>query len=148
MYDQNDLQLAALCAWKEARGDGSIGMHAVLHCLKNRVGFLGFAHNLHDVIMGKNQFSSMSVPSDQEFNLEPTGHETSKEDWVTWLAAISLATTVLTTDDVDPTLGAHYYENRETASSGWFTRVIAGLDGNGTTDHPMTVKILHHAFYV
>lgn len=135
MYDNNDLTSAALCAWKEARGDGSTGMHAVLHCIKNRVGFPGFAKNLHDVIYGKNQFTSMSVPSDPEFNLEPSGP--SYDD------ALRLSAIVLNTDDDDVTLGAHYYENPSTATSGWFSRVIVGDPVN----HPMTVKILHHTFY-
>lgn len=148
MYDQNDLHSAALCAWKEGRGDGLTGVHAVLHCLKNRVNSygLGFARNLHDVIYGKNQFTSMSVPSDPEFNLEPL--ETNHQDWLMWLESLRLADVVFNTDDADPTGGAHYYENPKTAGSDWFTRIIAGPDGNGTPEHPKTVQILHHVFYV
>ena len=141
MYDQNDLTSAALCAWKEAREDGSTGMHAVLHCIKNRIGYPGFAKTLHDVIYGKNQFTSMSVPDDPEFNLAP--EKNSAEDWVLFMAAIRLAETVLNTDDADPTGGAHYYENPKTATSGWFQRVIA----DDTVNHPKTVEILHHTFY-
>ncbi len=137
MYDQNDISLAALCAWKEARSDGSTGMHAVLHCLKNRIGFPGFAKTIHDVIMGKNQFSSMSIISDPEFNLQPA------PDDVMYIAALRLADTVLNTDDDDPTGGAHYYENPKTGNSGWFNRVIVADKIN----HPMTVQILHHTFY-
>jgi N-acetylmuramoyl-L-alanine amidase len=138
MYDENDVTSAALCAWKEARGDGSTGMHAVLHVLKNRVESygLGFAKTLHDVIYGKNQFTSMSVPSDPEFNLSPA-HDTM------YTAALTLAGVVLNTDDDDPTGGAHYYENAETANSGWFARVIVA----DTVNHPKTVQILHHTFY-
>jgi spore germination cell wall hydrolase CwlJ-like protein len=144
MYDQNDLTSAALCAWKEARGDGSSGIHAVLHCIKNRVGFPGFAHTLHDVIYGKNQFTSMSVPNDPEFNLDPGDvTKVSKEDHILYLAALDLSAVVLNTDDADPTYNAHYYENPKTAKSGWFSRVIVGDPIN----HPMTVKILHHTFY-
>lgn len=137
MYDQDDLTSAALCCWREARGDGSTGMHAVLHVLKNRVGFPGFAKTLHDVIYGKNQFTSMSVPTDPEFNLQPPANDTM------FPAAIYLAGIVLNTDDADPTEGAHYYENANTANSGWFARVIVA----DTVNHPMTVKILHHTFY-
>lgn len=145
-YDQNDWNLAALCAYKEARGDGSTGMHAVLHVLKNRVGFPGFAKTLHDVIMGKNQFSSMSIPSDPEFNLEPL--ESKDQEWDSWLDSLRLADIVLNSDDPDPTDGAHYYANLEDADSNWFSTNISGPDGNGTTEHPKTVKILHHTFYV
>ena len=144
MFDQDDLTSAALCAWREARSDGSTGMHAVLHCLKNRVGFPGFAKELHGVIYGKNQFTSMSVPDDPEFNLDP--HDitrTSKEDFILYAAALTLAAVVLNTDDADPTYGAHYYENSATANSGWFARVIVA----DIINHPETVKILHHTFY-
>ena len=137
MYDQNDIQSAALCCWREARSDGSTGMHAVLHCLKNRIGAEGFPKNLHDVIYSKNAFSSMSISSDPEFNLHPTA------DDVMYVAALRLADVVLNTDDADPTGGAHYYENPKTATSGWFARVIVA----DTVNHPMTIKILHHTFY-
>jgi N-acetylmuramoyl-L-alanine amidase len=142
MFDQDDIHSAALCAWKEARGDGLTGMHAVLHCLKNRVGAVGFAHTLHDVIYGKNQFTSMSVPSDPEFNLDPGAPIA-----FMFAEAMRLAECVLNTDDADPTGGAHYYDNPKTATSGWFVRVIAGPDGRGTFGHEMTVKIDHHTFY-
>lgn len=141
-YYQNDLTSAALCAWKEAREDGSSGMYAVLHCLKNRVGFPGFAKTLHDVIYGKNQFTSMSVPNDPEFNLEPTAAKQS--DWLAYLDAIRLAQTVFNTDDADPTGGAHYYENPKTATSGWFFKHIV----SDPVNHPKTCTILHHTFYV
>ena len=137
MYDQDDLSSAALCSYKEARGDGSTGMHAVLHVLKNRVGFPGFAKTLHDCIYGKNQFTSMSVPNDPEFNLDPGPVNAG------YIDALRLADVVLNTDDADPTGGAHYYENPATATSGWFARVIVA----DTANHPMTVKILHHTFY-
>jgi len=148
MYDQYDIENAALCSWREARSDGSTGMHAVLHCLKNRVGFPGFAHTLHDIIYGKNQFSSMSVPSDPEFSLDPHDiTKVSKEDYILYMAALDLAQIVLNTDDADPTGNAHYYANLKTANSGWFARNISGPDGNGTPEHPKTVQILHHTFY-
>lgn len=142
VYDQNDLHSAALCSWKEARGDGLTGIHAVLHCLKNRVGTVGFAKTLHDVVYGRNQFTSMSVPSDPEFNLAPTPGD------IMFPEAMRLAELVLNTDDADPTGGARYYENPKTATSGWFQRVISGPDGKGTPEHPKTVKILHHTFFV
>jgi N-acetylmuramoyl-L-alanine amidase len=137
--DQNDLHSAALCAWKEARGDGLTGMHAVLHCLKNRVGSIGFSPMLHDIIYGRNQFSSMSIPSDPEFNLQPTDVSPAN----LWTEAQRLAYLVFMTDDADPTGGAHYYENPKTATSGWFQRAIVA----DTVNHPMTVKIANHTFY-
>ena len=37
-YDQDDLNNAALCVWKEARGDGDTAMNAVAHVIFHRVG--------------------------------------------------------------------------------------------------------------
>lgn len=141
MFSDNDVLSARLCAWKEGRGDGLTGMHAVLHCLKNRVSSPGFPHTMHDVVYGRNQFTSMSVPSDPEFNLDPA--TTHGLDLATWNASAVLAQTVLNTDDDDPTKGACYYENATTAHSPWFDRNIKG----DPAEHPMTAQIMHHTFY-
>jgi hypothetical protein len=41
-YDQDDLNNAILCVWKEARGDGHAAMNAVAHVIFNRIGAPGF----------------------------------------------------------------------------------------------------------
>jgi spore germination cell wall hydrolase CwlJ-like protein len=43
-------------------------MNAVAHVIFNRIGAPGFAGTLHEVIYGKNQFSSMSISTDPEYN--------------------------------------------------------------------------------
>jgi spore germination cell wall hydrolase CwlJ-like protein len=141
-YDDADMHSLALCMWKEARGEGLTGMRAVAHVIKNRVGTPGFAHTLHDVIYGKNQFTSMSVPSDREFNLIPPAGDAQ------FAYASAVCPSILTGDDVDPTFGAHYYENAATATSGWFARVIAGPDGYGTEGHSQTAHIGKQVFYI
>ena len=60
-YEQVDLDNAALCVWKEARGEKEMGMRAVAHILFNRIGAIGFPKTLHDVVYQKNAFTSMSV---------------------------------------------------------------------------------------
>ena len=141
-YDDNDVHSMALCVWKEARGEGQLGMRAVAHVIKNRVGCPGFAHNIHDVVYGKNQFTSMSVPNDPEFNLIPPPGDAQ------FSYAMSMCQSVLTGTDIDPTYGAHYYENAATATSGWFGRVIAGPDGLGTEQHHFTEQIGKQKFYI
>lgn len=147
-YDSNDVHSAALCAWKEARGDGTEAMCAVVWVLRNRVGFPGFAMNLHDVIYGKNQFTSMSVPSDPEFNLEP---KTDDESWVYAQGAalkILNVSTLPSSENDDPTMsdntnGAHYYANLHTMQKGgWFARNIV-LSRN----HPITAQIGKQTFF-
>jgi spore germination cell wall hydrolase CwlJ-like protein len=141
-YDDKDIHSMALCVWKEARGEGLAGMQAVAHVIKNRVGTPGFAHTLHDVIYGKNQFTSMSVPSDPEFNLVPPAGDAQ------FAYCSALCPGVLTGDDADVTENAHYYENPTTAHSGWFMRVIAGPDGFGTEAHSLTAHIGKQNFYL
>ena len=141
-YDDVDIQSMALCIWKEARGDGFDGMRAVAHVIKNRVGTPGFARTLHDVIYGKNQFTSMSVPSDPEFNLVPPPSDPQ------FAYCTAICPSVLSGGDVDPTSGAHYYENAAIATSGWFARVIAGPDGYGTEGHAQTAHIGRQVFYI
>jgi len=137
IYDADDRHSVALCAWKEARGEGQEGMRAVMHVIVNRAGHPGFAADVHGVVYGKNQFTSMSVPSDPEFNLEP------KSDDLQFSYCSGIADSVLSGDDPDPTNGAHYYDNPRTATSGWFSRVIVGQPQL----HPLTASIGRQNFY-
>lgn len=134
IFDDNDVHSLALCAWKEARGNGISGCVYVMHSVVNRVDTPGFPKTIHDVIYQKNAFTSMSVPSDPEFNLEPKSNDP------VWLACLADAPEVLKGAD-DPTLGAVYYSNEENVTSGWYKRNIidSGL-------HPITVKYGQHTF--
>lgn len=137
-FDEHDIHSLALCVWKEARGEGCDGMKAVAHVIRNRVGVPGFAKNLHDVIYGKNQFTSMSVPSDPEFNLQP------KSDDKLYAYCESMAPSILSSIDPDPTHGACYYANLKTMDKGgWFERHIVGDPAN----HPQTAQIGQHTFF-
>lgn len=132
--DANDL---ALVTWREARGEGVEGCRAVMHVIKNRVGTPGFAHTLHDVIYGKNQFTSMSVSNDPEFNLQPDPND------ITYKACLQLAANIVSGNDTDITHGAHYYANLKNTTSGWFFRNIV----NDPVNHPVTTTIGHHTFF-
>lgn len=45
-FDDDDLNNAVLCVWKEARGDGYDGMNAVAHVIFNRVGAPGLSQHV------------------------------------------------------------------------------------------------------
>jgi len=144
MLDANDKANLRLVAWKEARAEGLGAMICVMKICLNRVGKPGFAKILHDVIYGKNQFTSMSVPSDPEFNLDPA--KALGADLESWNGSAYLADNVETTDD--PTNGALYYENPKTSEDdGWFERNIAGADHQGVGEHKLLRVIGHHYFY-
>jgi N-acetylmuramoyl-L-alanine amidase len=151
VLDTNDKGSLKLVAWKEARGDGLGACNLVMHVCLNRVGKTGFPATLHDVIYQKNAFTSMSVPSDPEFNLDPTdpsialinGRETiSYQIW----KQLQYVVDNIEGDD-DATKGALYYQNPKTANSTWFARNIAGLDGKGLPNHPLLLTYMHHSFY-
>jgi len=136
-YDGDDVRSLALCAWKEARGEGMQGMDAVMAVCINRVGAPGFGKTLHDVIYGKNQFTSMSVPSDPEFNLAPMSDDPH------FVMALRGARELLDGTLPDPTNKAHWYANLKNITSGWFVRNIV----NNPALHPITARIGHHTFF-
>ena len=140
-FDQDDLQNAILCVWKEARGDGCEAMNAVAHVIFNRVGAPGFPDTLHDVIYGKNQFSSMSISTDPQYNL-PTPSVTDPE-YPSYLDAANIVNAIVAGTNRDPTNGALYYANLEQSTSGWFFRHIV----EDPLNHPVRATIGHQVFY-
>ena len=139
-HDDSDIETVSLCVWKEARGEGQLGMKGVLDVICNRA--RDWHKTLHDVVYGKNQFTSMSVSSDPEFNLYPVdGDEQFKY-------ATEITSQILETGMGDITMGAHYYANLKEVTSGWFSTHISGPDGNGTPEHQFTTQIGRHRFYV
>ena len=141
-FSADDLDNIILCVWRESRNQSEAGMRAVCHVIKNRVGASGFPKTIHDVIYQQNAFTSMSVSSDSQYNLDPPANDPQ------YAYIESIAPDVLSGNDPDPTNGAHYYGNLKYCTSGWFARVISGPDGNGTLTHPKTAQIDAHSFYI
>jgi len=142
VLDANDRYSLRLVMWKEARGSGLAACFLVGHVCLNRVGKPGFAKTLHDVIYGKNQFTSMSVPSDPEFNLAPPAND------AVWVALEHVVDNIVDADD--PTRGALYYANPRTMQpGGWFERNISGPGPGykGTLAHPLLIVEGRHYFY-
>jgi spore germination cell wall hydrolase CwlJ-like protein len=136
--NDDDMRSLALVAWKEARGEGPSGISAVMHVIVNRVGKRGFGRTLYDCIYGKNQFTSMSVPSDREFNLRPKDGDT------LFAACLAEAESMLSGEGDDITNGAVYYANLENIDKGgWFERVILAHPEK----YPPTVKTGRHTFF-
>lgn len=137
-YDTNDLQSLALCIWKEARGEGNDGMRAVAHVIMNRCAawYVHVTDPVHYAVYAKNQFTSMSVPSDPEFNLEPGTNDSSYSN------AVAMCGEILDGTDEDTTQGALYYANLREVTSGWFVNNIVKNPA-----HPMTVTIGKQTFF-
>lgn len=135
-FDGDDFHSAALCAWKEARGDGEEACAAVLWVISNRS--WDWHESVHQVIYGKNQFSSMSVPSDPEFNLQP------EENDPIFQFCMDAAAAILRRLGVDPTGRAHYYANLHTAHSPWFAQNVVADQMN----HPLKATIGKQSFFL
>jgi N-acetylmuramoyl-L-alanine amidase len=65
----SDQDITALCIWKEARGEGPVGMQAVANVIANRVKRTG--KTFTQIVLAPWQFTSMSVPNDPEFSIHP-----------------------------------------------------------------------------
>jgi spore germination cell wall hydrolase CwlJ-like protein len=143
-FSQEEITELAACIWFEGRNGGTTSMHAIAHCAKNRIGAEGFPKTLIGVIYQRNAFS-WTRPDNPEHTLDPVA--STGLDQTMYQEALRLAALVLNTDDPDVTQGSHYYENPKSASSGWFSRIIAGPDLMGTEDHPFTIEIGGQRYY-
>lgn len=124
--------LFALCLWREARGEGVEGMRAVAWVIWNRS--RAWDRTIHDVIMGPNQFTSMTVDRNPP-NPEPDDIQMAE-------AAVIVKDILSSADTLDPTKGALYYYNPRTADSPWFTKNIVE-----SPNHPATVTIGNQEFF-
>lgn len=142
-YDQNDHDSMALCVWKEARGEGIAGMEAVACVILNRAKKWYYLQQerVHAAVYAKNQFTSMSVPSDPEFSLMPHPNDPQ------YAYADTLCSTLLANVDdsatTDPTHGALYYANLAECTSGWFAEHVVA----DTVNHPLLATIGKQNFY-
>lgn len=124
---------AALCAWREMRGEFYEGMLAVLFVLRNRMRAGWFGSSLHRNVTEKNQFSSMTVKGDPDTVEYPTGQE---------LLAGDFAEILLDFDNVfagnlsDTTHGAMYYAVEDESTSEWYRNNIINNPA-----HPVALQI-------
>lgn len=127
-----EIFLLALCAWREARGEGLDGMVAVMHVVRNRC--WAWHKGWQRAITEHGQFSSMSVVGDSQTITWPEAGD------VSFGIAMAQAAAVHNGAGDDPTNGALYYWNPLTATSEWFRSNIA-------TKRVMTAQIGKHQFF-
>lgn len=126
--------LLALCMWREARGEGLEGMTAVGLVIQNRV--RRWNQSWSSVIVGKNQFSSMTVPGDSQLVVWPTNETLFQQ-------AYMKAWDIFKGECPDITNGALYYAYLPNVTSGWFLREIISK----SAEHPVLAKVGRHTFY-
>lgn len=139
----SDYSDTALCLWKEARGEGAAGMTAVACVIRNRTvkHDTTFSHEVYRAW----QFTSMSVPSDPEYHLQPSPTDPS------FALAQTIARQVIDGETVDVTEGATLYWNPAgIVSNATFTLMTGQVVKFPETWNPAvvheTVQIGHHIF--
>ena len=105
--------LLALVLWREAADQGSIGMQAVAHVIRNRVLATHLPFQWEDVIVAKWQFSSITAPGDPMLVKWP------KQPDAVFETAMQIAEAVYNGSDDDPTGGADMYANLHVCSPKW-----------------------------
>lgn len=125
--DDFNKALGVLCAWREARGEGTDGMRAVLHVINNRS--IAQKKTWSQVVYQRLQFSSMTYGKDPELCLVPT------PDDPQYLYLLGVVDAVYDGTDLDNTLGAVNYFADSIPMPSWAESMTE------------TVKIGHHTFY-
>jgi len=101
----------ALCAWKENRGGGAIGMQSVANVVMNRMAKSG--HSAYAEIYKPLQFSSMSYQHDPQLLIQPADGD------AMWAVAQGLAQRAHDGVLPDVTGGATFYYALTIAAPYW-----------------------------
>lgn len=106
MINWNEFQkwTGALCAWREARGEGRDGIRGVLHVIANRA----LKHNKSwvEIVYQPWQFSSMTASNDPQLAKVPVQPDAAFAD------CYDIADNIFKGGDFDLTNGAtHYFAN-------------------------------------
>ncbi len=113
---QTELVLAAMCAWAEARGEGTAAMFGVLCVIRNRANHpKWWGNDIKSVILKKWQFSSFNDndPNRAEM-MYPLAHD-SVESW----ERASRASGAVFSGALDITDGATHYHDTSIAPPDW-----------------------------
>ena len=113
-YNDNDVQLLARLIYGEARGESYVGQVAVGAVVMNRIKSASFPNTMSGVIYQSYAFTAVA---DGQINLTPdaTAKKAAQDAMNGW----------------DPTYGAIYYYNPNTATSAWiFSRTTTVTIGN------------------
>ena len=102
-----EIKLSAECAWKENRRGGTPGMQSVINIQHNRMGHRNYPDTIEGVIMQPKQFTSMSVPSDPEYRIDP--EKSIGADLAAWSMAKELSIEALAGALEDLTHGSTLY---------------------------------------
>lgn len=100
-----EIDLLATCAWRENRHGGISGMSSIINVVQNRA--VKHGKSIEQIILAPWQFTSMSVPSDPEYSLDPA--KSTGLDLAMWNASQDLARRAAAGVLVDLTNGSTLY---------------------------------------
>lgn len=122
-----DINCAALCAWREARGEGADGIRAVLHVINNRSKQRNKSWAF--IVYERLQFSSMTYKNDPQLCLVPDAADQR------FKMCQALAQSVYDGQDDDLTAGSDHYFAPATVLPSWASTMT------------FKKRIGHHDFY-
>jgi N-acetylmuramoyl-L-alanine amidase len=109
-YDElSDSDLMALCVWREADDQQTLGKRGVAHVIQNRMKYPSeFGHSIRSIILKPYAFSSFN-----EGNPDSTKYpnEQNAEEWQSWLDSQTACQDVLQGTDTDFTGGCVMYHD-------------------------------------
>lgn len=126
-WSEFDKWCGALCAWREARGEGRDGIRAVLHVIRNRAE--KSSKSWAQIVYARLQFSSMTYGADPQLTVVPVQPDAVFSD------CYDIADLIYGGGDFDLTNGATHYFNPNVVLPEW---------AKGMTK---TASIGHHEFY-
>lgn len=114
-----EFALLALVMWREGRGEGTEGMRATGHVAWNRHEQSG--KSLGEIITQDAQFTSI--------NPFKKTYDSQLDEWPApgnemFRSALRIAAEIMNGSSVDPTNGATFYRNPQTATSEWFQKAV------------------------
>jgi len=111
-----ELAVLALVVWREARGEGELGMRAVACSIRNRVRCPAWwGRDYAEVVTKKWQYSAMTAPGDSQLVKFPAGNDRE------FAQALMIAHAILTGSVDNPVLGADSYYDDSIPAPKWAT---------------------------
>ena len=113
MFDwkEFDKWQAALCGWREARGEGRDGIRAVIHVIANRAKLSG--RSWAQEVYRRLQFSSMTYGQDPQLSICPHTPD------AIFSTCYEIADAVMAGTDPDLTQGATFYYATSISAPAW-----------------------------
>jgi N-acetylmuramoyl-L-alanine amidase len=103
--DLNELDIRALCMWREAQGEGSMGKRGVGWVIQNRIDSPGWwGHDAFTVVLCPEQFSSFNAN-------DPNEDKWPSDDDHSWIDCQSFTQSIMSGKDTDVTNGATNYHD-------------------------------------